>query len=46
VEVVMIPSDVTIKSAATIMFEKKIGSVIVNDGNGKFACIVTERDIV
>jgi diguanylate cyclase (GGDEF)-like protein/putative nucleotidyltransferase with HDIG domain len=44
-KIVTVPSDVTIKSAAIKMSEKKIGCLIVNDGNGKFVGIVTERDI-
>ncbi len=45
-KIMTIPCDATIKSAAVKMSEKKISCLIVNDGNGKFAGIVTERDIV
>ena len=45
-KIVTIHCDDTIKSAANKMFENKIGCLIVNDQNGKFAGIVTERDIV
>jgi len=44
--IVTIRCDATIKSAANKMFDNKIGCLIVNDRNGKFAGIVTERDIV
>jgi len=45
-EIVAISRDATVKSAAIKMFGNKIGCLIVNDENGKFAGIVTERDIV
>ena len=44
--VMAISLDTTVKSAATLMFASKIGCLIVNDQNGKFVGIVTERDIV
>lgn len=45
-KIVAISFDATVKSAATKMFDNKIGCLIVNDQNGRFAGIVTERDIV
>jgi diguanylate cyclase (GGDEF)-like protein len=45
-EIVAISSDTTVKSAAIMMFNSRIGCLIVNDRTGKFAGIVTERDIV
>ncbi len=45
-QIVTIGRDTTIKSAAILMLGNKIGCLIVNDENGKFAGIVTERDIV
>lgn len=44
--IVAVSLEATIKSAATLMFTSKIGCLIVNDPNGKFVGIVTERDIV
>ena len=46
VEIVTISLNATVKSAANKMLSNKIGCLIVNDVNGKFAGIVTERDIV
>ncbi|TKJ35287.1 MAG: hypothetical protein CEE38_15785 [Planctomycetes bacterium B3_Pla] len=45
-EIVAISSDTTVKSASIMMFSSRIGCLIVNDRNGKFIGIVTERDIV
>jgi len=45
-KIMAISLDTTVKSAATLMFTSKIGCLIVNDQNGKFVGIVTERDIV
>ena len=44
--IVAVTRDTTVKSAVDIMSSNQIGSLIVNDQNGKFAGIVTERDIV
>lgn len=44
--IVSISCDTTVKSAAIKMFANKIGCLIVNGRDGKFAGIVTERDIV
>jgi diguanylate cyclase (GGDEF)-like protein/putative nucleotidyltransferase with HDIG domain len=44
--IVAVTRDTTVKSAVDIMASNQIGSLIVNDRNGKFAGIVTERDIV
>jgi len=45
-KIVVINYDSTVKSAAAKMSGNKIGCLIVNDQNGKFAGIITERDIV
>lgn len=45
-KIMAINLDATVKSAAALMFASKIGCLIVNDKNGKFVGIVTERDIV
>lgn len=44
--IVAVNCDTTVKSAAIKMFSNKIGCLIVNDCDGNFAGIVTERDIV
>jgi diguanylate cyclase (GGDEF)-like protein/putative nucleotidyltransferase with HDIG domain len=44
--IVAISCDTTVKSAAIKMFTNKIGCLIVNDTDGRFTGIVTERDIV
>ncbi|UCE48747.1 MAG: diguanylate cyclase [Phycisphaerales bacterium] len=44
--VVSISRETTVKAAAAKMCENRIGCLIVNDRDGKFAGIVTERDIV
>jgi len=44
--IISISCDTTVKSAAMKMFANKIGCLIVNDRDGNFAGIVTERDIV
>jgi len=46
VSIVTVTRDATVKSAVDIMAGNHIGCVIVNDHEGKFAGIVTERDIV
>ncbi len=38
--------EATIQEVARLMFDKGVGSVIVIDGEGRVAGIVTERDIV
>jgi len=45
-KIVTVTRDTTIKSAVDIMSGNQIGCLIVNDRSGKFAGIVTERDIV
>ncbi len=45
-KIVAIGLGATVKSAATLMSGNRIGCLIVNDPSGKFAGIVTERDIV
>src|SRR4030042_7153642 len=44
--IVAVTRDTTVKSAVDIMSGNHIGCLIVNDCSGKFAGIVTERDIV
>jgi len=44
--IVAVTCETTIKSAVDVMSRNHIGCLIVNDLNGKFAGIVTERDIV
>jgi diguanylate cyclase (GGDEF)-like protein/putative nucleotidyltransferase with HDIG domain len=46
VSIVAVTCDTTVKSAVDIMSGNHIGCLIVNDRKGKFAGIVTERDIV
>ena len=43
---VLIPADATVDEAASIMWERNIGSVIVVDEAGKMIGIVTERDML
>lgn len=45
-KVITIRRSDTVKAAADKMLANKVGCLIVNDENGKFAGIVTERDIV
>ncbi len=45
-KIVTVTRDTTIKSAVDLMSGNQIGCLIVNDRSGKFAGIVTERDIV
>jgi len=44
--IVAVTRDTTIKSAVDLMSGNQIGCLIVNERSGKFAGIVTERDIV
>ncbi|MDG6925399.1 MAG: CBS domain-containing protein [Nitrososphaerota archaeon] len=46
VPAVVIPRGATVDEAASIMWEKNIGSVIVVDESGTMAGIVTERDML
>jgi diguanylate cyclase (GGDEF)-like protein/putative nucleotidyltransferase with HDIG domain len=46
VSIVAVTRETTVKSAVDIMSGNNIGCLIVNDHDGKFAGIVTERDIV
>jgi len=46
VSIVAVTRETTVKSAVDIMSRNQIGCLIVNDCSGKFAGIVTERDIV
>jgi CBS domain-containing protein len=43
---VTVTKNTSIQDAARIMYEKRIGSVLVVDDEGKLVGIVTERDIV
>lgn len=45
-QIIGIDQSATAKEAATAMLTHKVGCLIVNDGDGRFAGIVTERDIV
>lgn len=45
-EVVTIAGDATISEAARLLARRRIGAVIVRDGNGSVAGILSERDIV
>ena len=45
-KIVTVTRDTKIKSAVDLMSGNQIGCLIVNDRSGKFAGIVTERDIV
>lgn len=45
-KIVSVTRDTTIRSAVDMMSDNHIGCLIVNDRGGKFAGIVTERDIV
>lgn len=44
--IISISRETTVKEAAAKMHENKIGCLIVNDRDGKFSGIVTERDIL
>lgn len=44
--IITISRDATIKDAAIAMLTNKVGCLIVNDQSGRFAGIITERDIV
>ncbi|MHC4120496.1 MAG: diguanylate cyclase [Planctomycetota bacterium] len=44
--IVAISCDTTVRAAAVKMFTNRIGCLIVNDNDGRFAGIVSERDIV
>ena len=45
-EVVTIMSEATLSEAAQLLSHRRIGAVIVRDGNGELAGILSERDIV
>lgn len=45
-EVVAVGKDARLKEIANLMYERRIGSVVVVDEAGKPAGIVTERDVV
>jgi len=46
VSIMAVTRETTVRSAVDIMSGNNIGCLIVNDRNGKFSGIVTERDIV
>ncbi len=43
---VTVTKDTSVREAARIMYERKVGSVLVVDEEGRLVGIVTERDIV
>ena len=43
---IVVPKDATIDDAASLMWEKNVGSLIVVDKNGIMAGILTERDVL
>ncbi|MFZ2147214.1 MAG: diguanylate cyclase [Sedimentisphaerales bacterium] len=45
-EIISISHNATIKAAAVKMFTNKVGCLIVNNDNGDFIGVVTERDII
>jgi CBS domain-containing protein len=42
----VVHEDITIDTAAAMMWDRNIGSVIIIDGDGRMAGILTERDIL
>ena len=44
--VVTVPPGLTLRAAAKLMAEKKVGSVVVHDPDGQGVGILTERDIL
>lgn len=45
-EVVTIPGDATLSEAARLLARRRIGALVVGDGRGGIAGILSERDIV
>jgi CBS domain-containing protein len=45
-DVVTIPSDATLSEAARLLARRRIGALVVGDGRGGVAGILSERDIV
>jgi CBS domain-containing protein len=45
-EVIAIASDATLSEAARLLARKRIGAVVVRDGGGALAGILSERDVV
>ncbi|MEJ0028427.1 MAG: CBS domain-containing protein [Rhizomicrobium sp.] len=45
-EVVAISADATLSEAARLLARKRIGAVVVRDGSGSLAGILSERDVV
>ena len=45
-EIITVKSDTTVEAAATEMFINKVGCLVVNDEDGKYTGIITERDII
>lgn len=45
-EIITVNCNATVNVAATQMFINKVGCLVVNDDDGKYAGIITERDIV
>ncbi len=45
-EVIAIQADATLSEAARLLARKRIGAVVVRDGHGSLAGILSERDVV
>ncbi|MBV9330070.1 MAG: CBS domain-containing protein [Alphaproteobacteria bacterium] len=45
-DVISITSDATLSEAARLLARKRIGAVVVRDGDGELAGILSERDVV
>ncbi len=45
-KIITIESDATAKDAAAVMMKHRVGCLIVNDSDGRFAGVLSERDIV
>jgi CBS domain-containing protein len=45
-EIVALPSDATLYEAARLLAHKRIGAVLIRDGSGALAGILSERDVV
>lgn len=44
--VLVIPAEETVAAAARVLAERRIGSVVVTDANGRVVGIISERDLV
>jgi len=45
-EIITVNCNATVEAAAAVMLMNKVGCLVVNDDEGKYAGIITERDIV